>query len=77
MWNPRVEADDEYSTAQIWLRNGPFNNSDSIEFGWIVSIQIPPFCISFKGSHNDSFFFCRLILQFMEIGKPDYSYTGQ
>ncbi|KAM0933567.1 putative neprosin [Dioscorea sansibarensis] len=40
VWNPRVEADDEYSTAQIWLRNGPFNNSDTIEFGWMVNPSV-------------------------------------
>ncbi|KAH7657534.1 Neprosin domain-containing protein [Dioscorea alata] len=40
VWNPRVEADNEYSTAQIWLRNGPFNNSDTIEFGWIVNPSV-------------------------------------
>lgn len=38
VWNPRVEADDEYTTGQMWLRNGPYNNSDSIELGWMVSI---------------------------------------
>ncbi|OAY83967.1 hypothetical protein ACMD2_04592 [Ananas comosus] len=35
-WNPRVEASDEFSSAQIWLRNGPFRNFDSVEAGWIV-----------------------------------------
>ncbi|CAL9123553.1 unnamed protein product [Musa acuminata var. zebrina] len=36
IWNPRVGGDDEFTTAQIWLRNGPYNSSDSIEAGWIV-----------------------------------------
>ncbi|KAM0944723.1 putative neprosin [Dioscorea sansibarensis] len=35
IWNPRVEADDEYTTGQMWLRNGPYNDSDSIELGWM------------------------------------------
>lgn len=30
-WNPRVEAKDEYSSGQFWLRNGPYDKSDSIE----------------------------------------------
>ncbi|URE45419.1 hypothetical protein MUK42_24821 [Musa troglodytarum] len=36
VWNPHVGGDDEFTTAQIWLRNGPYNSSDSIEAGWIV-----------------------------------------
>ncbi|XP_039123475.1 uncharacterized protein LOC120260100 [Dioscorea cayenensis subsp. rotundata] len=40
VWNPRVEADDEYTTGQMWLRNGPYNNSDSIELGWMVNPSV-------------------------------------
>ncbi|KAK9102238.1 hypothetical protein Sjap_019492 [Stephania japonica] len=40
VWNPRVEADDEFSTAQIWLMNGPRESFDSVEAGWIVNPKL-------------------------------------
>lgn len=40
VWNPNVDADDEYTSAQIWLANGPYNNQDSLQTGWTVSIRI-------------------------------------
>lgn len=40
VYNPRVEAKDEYSSGQFWLRNGPISNADSLEIGWIVSSVI-------------------------------------
>ncbi|XP_074570460.1 protein neprosin-like [Curcuma longa] len=40
IYNPRVEADDEYSTCQIWLRHGGYNNSESIELGWMVNPSV-------------------------------------
>lgn len=75
VWNPPVEADDEYTTGQIWLKNGPVDNSDTIEVGWMVSLSILYFTVKIK-IHNNSFLFFRLILLFTAIGKPDYSYTG-
>ena len=36
VWNPNVEADDEYNTSQICLSNGPYYNFESIESGWAV-----------------------------------------
>ncbi|OAY83977.1 hypothetical protein ACMD2_04610 [Ananas comosus] len=36
LWKPYVAAHDEYSSSQIWMRNGPFSNADSLETGWIV-----------------------------------------
>lgn len=35
IWNPRVEADDEYSSSMISLRNGEY----VIECGWTVSFS--------------------------------------
>lgn len=32
-----MESDDEFTSGQIWLTNGEYNNSDSIEVGWMVS----------------------------------------
>ncbi|XP_039143159.1 uncharacterized protein LOC120280385 [Dioscorea cayenensis subsp. rotundata] len=40
VWNPPVEADDEYTTGQIWLKNGPVDNSDTIEVGWMVNPSV-------------------------------------
>ncbi|KAI3837928.1 hypothetical protein MKW92_007979 [Papaver armeniacum] len=37
--NPRVEMD-QFSTAQIWIQNGPTDELNSIEFGWAVYPQL-------------------------------------
>ena len=37
VWNPRVEKLPEFTTAQIWLKNGEVNNFESVEAGWTVS----------------------------------------
>ncbi|KAK8698563.1 hypothetical protein V6N13_114675 [Hibiscus sabdariffa] len=34
VWNPNVAADDEFTTAQIWLKAGPADNFESLETGW-------------------------------------------
>lgn len=36
VWNPYVESDDEYSTSQVSLRNGPRFEYEEIEAGWAV-----------------------------------------
>ncbi|KAG5244200.1 EARLY FLOWERING family protein [Salix suchowensis] len=36
VWNPRVEKLPEFTTAQIWLKNGEVNNFESVEAGWTV-----------------------------------------
>lgn len=37
VWNPNVEREEDFTTAQMWLKtnNGP--NFESIESGWMVS----------------------------------------
>ncbi|KAG6487206.1 uncharacterized protein LOC122010976 [Zingiber officinale] len=40
IYNPWVGADDEYTTCQIWLRHGEYNNSESIELGWMVNPSV-------------------------------------
>ncbi|XP_039007112.1 uncharacterized protein LOC120134743, partial [Hibiscus syriacus] len=40
VWNPNVEADDEFTTAQIWLKAGPWDNFESLESGWTVNPQL-------------------------------------
>ncbi|KAL0015124.1 hypothetical protein SO802_002193 [Lithocarpus litseifolius] len=36
VWNPRVDSPDEYTTAQIWIKNGPNDGFESIEAGWML-----------------------------------------
>ncbi|OVA08513.1 protein of unknown function DUF239 [Macleaya cordata] len=40
VWNPYVEAADEYTTAQIWLVNGPRSAFESVEAGWMVNPSV-------------------------------------
>nr|XP_023886984.1 uncharacterized protein LOC111999102 isoform X2 [Quercus suber] len=40
VWNPNVEANDEYSTSQICLSNGPYYNFESVESGWAVNPSV-------------------------------------
>ncbi|KAJ7958326.1 Protein of Unknown Function (DUF239) [Quillaja saponaria] len=37
VWNPFVESDDEYSTSQVALLNGPYYDFECIESGWAVN----------------------------------------
>ncbi|XP_059454923.1 protein neprosin-like [Corylus avellana] len=39
IWSPRVESSDEYTTAQIWLKNG-LGDIETIEAGWMVNPKI-------------------------------------
>nr|POE67915.1 hypothetical protein CFP56_67444 [Quercus suber] len=39
-WSPRVQSPDEYTTAQIWLKNGPGDTFESIEAGWMVNPKL-------------------------------------
>lgn len=38
--NPYVESDDEYSTSEVCLVNGPNHDFESIEAGWAVIFSI-------------------------------------
>ncbi|MBA0853916.1 hypothetical protein Goshw_023845, partial [Gossypium schwendimanii] len=40
VWTPNVESEDEFTTAQIWLKAGPGDNFESIESGWTVSFNL-------------------------------------
>ncbi|KAJ8459874.1 hypothetical protein OPV22_032800 [Ensete ventricosum] len=40
LWNPSVQQDSEYSSAKIWLRNGPTDRSNNIEAGWMVNPSV-------------------------------------
>ncbi|PIA42870.1 hypothetical protein AQUCO_02000370v1 [Aquilegia coerulea] len=40
VWMPSVEWDDEYTTGQIWLRNGPWYNFESMEAGWMINPSV-------------------------------------
>ncbi|RDX76387.1 hypothetical protein CR513_43629, partial [Mucuna pruriens] len=37
VFNPTVEKDDEYSTAQVALLTGPYNDFECVEAGWAVN----------------------------------------
>lgn len=38
VFNPFVETDDEYSTSQVSLLSGAYNNYECIEAGWAVTL---------------------------------------
>lgn len=38
VWNPHVQAQGEYTTAQIWAKAGPGDTFESVEAGWVVSL---------------------------------------
>ncbi|KAH1105431.1 hypothetical protein J1N35_009199 [Gossypium stocksii] len=40
VWNPNVESEDEFTTAQMWLKAGPGDNFESLESGWMVNPQL-------------------------------------
>ncbi|KAL3818978.1 hypothetical protein ACJIZ3_004883 [Penstemon smallii] len=40
VWNPQVEHDDEYTTSQVALKSGPYNNYEAIESGWAVNPSV-------------------------------------
>ncbi|OMO86609.1 hypothetical protein COLO4_21020 [Corchorus olitorius] len=37
IWNPSVEKEGEFTTAQIWLKGGPGDDFESMESGWVVN----------------------------------------
>ncbi|KAI9106627.1 hypothetical protein K1719_022155 [Acacia pycnantha] len=40
VFNPFVETDDEYSTSQVALINGAYNNYELVEAGWAVNPSV-------------------------------------
>ncbi|KAK9122191.1 hypothetical protein Syun_019808 [Stephania yunnanensis] len=46
LWNRRVKADDEFSTAQIWLMNCPLESFDSVEAGGIDDASQRTWCFN-------------------------------
>ncbi|PON76663.1 hypothetical protein PanWU01x14_033490 [Parasponia andersonii] len=40
LWNPRVSSPEDYSAAQIWLKNGPAESFESVEAGWMVNPKL-------------------------------------
>ncbi|KAI5354263.1 hypothetical protein L3X38_007158 [Prunus dulcis] len=40
IWTPRVDSPDEFTTAQIWLKNGPGEAFESVESGWVVNPKV-------------------------------------
>lgn len=39
VWGPKLEDSRMVSLAQLWVVAGPYNDLNSIEVGWTVSIQ--------------------------------------
>ncbi|XP_062098507.1 protein neprosin-like [Humulus lupulus] len=40
VFNPNVEKDDEYTTSQVSLNNGPYYDYESVESGWAVNPSV-------------------------------------
>ncbi|GFZ16688.1 similar to AslB [Actinidia rufa] len=40
VWNPYVESNDEYSTSQVSLKNGPYKSYEAVESGWAVNPSV-------------------------------------
>ncbi|KAJ0031845.1 hypothetical protein Pint_13430 [Pistacia integerrima] len=40
VWNPNVDLEDDYTTAQIWLKGGPGDRLESVESGWMVNPKL-------------------------------------
>ncbi|XP_042484250.1 uncharacterized protein LOC122064588 [Macadamia integrifolia] len=40
VWNPNVASDDEYSAAEIVIKDGPYIDFESVESGWMVNPKI-------------------------------------
>ena len=90
VWSPRVELPNDYTTGQIWLKNGPGNSFESIEVGWMVSSlnkTLNPFFSSylkpiilvtnfFVKFVNIVFSFSRSTKSYCVIHNPDFLYDG-
>ncbi|TKY74930.1 hypothetical protein E2542_SST03695 [Spatholobus suberectus] len=40
IWNPKVDLPDDFTTAQIWLKNGNGADFESVEAGWTVNPKL-------------------------------------
>ncbi|RDX97678.1 hypothetical protein CR513_19531, partial [Mucuna pruriens] len=40
VWNPKVDLPDDFTTAQIWLKNNNNHNFESVESGWMVNPKL-------------------------------------
>ncbi|RDX58062.1 hypothetical protein CR513_62648, partial [Mucuna pruriens] len=40
VWNPKVDLPDDFTTAQIWLKNNNNPNFESVESGWMVNPKL-------------------------------------
>ena len=57
------ELPNDYTTGQIWLKNGPGNSFESIEVGWMVGSlnkTLNPFFSSYKAHYISYKFFCQI-----------------
>lgn len=47
VWTPKVDFDDDYSTSQVCLVNGPYWAFESVESGWAVYTRMLIITITF------------------------------
>jgi len=46
LWNPKVAQTNDFTTAQIWLKNNNGPYFESVESGWTVSSLHKLYCIT-------------------------------
>ncbi|KAK7351259.1 hypothetical protein VNO77_10572 [Canavalia gladiata] len=40
VWNPKIDIPEDFTTAQIWLKNNNNQNFESVESGWMVNPKL-------------------------------------
>ncbi|XP_022941230.1 uncharacterized protein LOC111446601 [Cucurbita moschata] len=40
VWNPKVDLPNDFTASRIWLKNGPSENFESVEAGWMVNRRL-------------------------------------
>lgn len=82
--SPFVEKDDEYSTSQVSLLNGSYNDFECVEAGWAVRSNFSLLFLCIKIIVTTSYGITltydvidRSIPGCMEIERLDYSYIGR
>ncbi|XP_071918606.1 protein neprosin isoform X1 [Coffea arabica] len=73
---PSVELDDEYTTSQVALKSGPYNQYEALESGWAVSINKQNVNPSVYGDRQTRFFTYWTIDASVETGCFDATCPG-
>lgn len=48
VWNPKVTMPNDFTTAQIWLKNNNGEVFESVESGWMVSSRHKTYYLYFR-----------------------------